>query len=113
MSFRARQQKQRHHRRADLAPVRTPIAVNHYDPVTDVACSVVKVPYGKIHIGFEGSSLRSSEILETGGDKSVFIDPKEDKRFREERRAVRDAVKTWENDPNSVKTPAFPGQRSS
>lgn len=86
------------------------IVVNRYSQARQAACDVCKVPYGKVFVGFDGSSVRSAEMLPEGGNRTSFIDPKADKQFRDDRRNVKNLVSEWESDPDSVKTPPFPGQ---
>lgn len=84
MSFRARNQQQRYQTRR-LRPV-----AFRYDPVRDIACQQVEVPYGEVYAGEMGSDERSHEMLLTGGDASCFIDSFQTFCERAENRAARE-----------------------
>jgi hypothetical protein len=70
VSFRAQKTAQRFSNKPEVQhqrpapPDRGPVNVLGYDPVIDVACSVVKVPYGAVYVGAWGSDTRSHEVVE-------------------------------------------------
>lgn len=113
MSYRGRQNTQKHAAPAHRKPLEGQPVVNHYSEAREVACAVCEVPYGPVAVGGIGKNsnpLFSREMLPEGGDRSCFTDRRMVQNIEGVRTGVRNLVKEWESDPDSIKTPPFPGQ---
>lgn len=89
MSFRGRQQARRSF--GGFSRVSECPHVNRYNPVRDVACQQVKVPYGQTYVDGLPDVVRSHEIIlaPDGQDRQAMIDRDQIKMERLQRQADR------------------------